>query len=602
NYWSSPVENVTLNTVVNAAFNPANSINNLYIYNPTLPAGSSSQQLLEGWVNVPPSTVMQAARGYITTGVNTVSFTGALHNNNYNFPLQGGSFIRMNLVGNPYPSAISAAEFLNVNGPSGNNRIENTVWFWTDDGSTGGDYAADDYVAFNGLVSVNGVASKRLQFDASGRNINVAQGFVVSATASGVGQNLVFNNTMRRPASGTPFFSTDEVSRFHFTLRNQNNLESEIAVCFREDLTDHFDAHFDSRKMFGNSNIALYTMVNGEPMMIDGYGEHNAHRVIDLGVTAKLAGQHTIEINRIENMDPSVLVFIENIATGEFHNLRNGAFTFNSTGNMTGVHFRLHFREPVTVNAVQESCEQTGGKIEINTPYSGWAYSVRNNEGMVIAMDNNPTAQSIINHVDAGDYTVVLTYTDGYSFEKYVTIEPVVPVNATVEFSATQVSLGAAIIEVMVNSDNATFMSVNMGDGTIYNGMNLVSHAYDQIGTYNVIITVNNEFCTSTYSAVVNVTAPVTTGINNLESNQIAVFPNPAKETANVLINLQSNEGNLTMNITDVNGKVVISRQISSQAGLFNEVIDIRNLDSGVYQISVQGAKFNAVKKLVVAK
>lgn len=602
NYWSSPVENVTLNSVVNAAFNPSNSILNLYIYNPALPSGSTSAALLEGWVNVPPSTVMQATRGYITTGANTVSFSGVMHNGGYNYTLEGGPFIRMNLIGNPYPSGISAVDFLNANGPSGTNRIENNVYFWTDDSSQGADYAADDYVAFNGSVSVNGVASKRNQFDAAGRIINVGQGFVVSANSSAVGQQLNFNNSMRRASSGTPFFSTEEVSRFHFTISNQNNLESEIAVCFREDLTDNFDVQFDTRKMFGNPNIALYTMVNGEAMMIDGYGDYNNARVIDLGVTAKLAGTHTIEINKIENMDPSVLVFIENIATGEFHNLRTGAYSFNSTGNMTGVHFRLHFREPVTVNALAESCEQTGGKIEINIPFNGWSFIVKNAEGHIVAMEQNPMVQNEINHLDAGDYTVILTYADGYSFEKYLTVEATTPVNANVEISASTVSLDAAIVEVLVNADNASYMSINMGDGTIYNAVNYVSHAYNQIGTYQVMITVNNEFCTSTYSSVINVTAPITTGINNLDATQIAIFPNPAKETANVMINVPSNEGNLTLNVVDVNGRLVMSRQISANSGIYNETIDLRNLDSGVYQLNIQGNQFKAVKKLVVQK
>lgn len=602
NYWSSPVTGATLGAVVGTAFNPTNSILNLYEYNPSIPTVGTAEGFLAGWVNVPPSTEMLAAKGYITTGASTVSFSGPLNNGDINRILLGGSVIRMNLIGNPYPSGISAADFLALNGTLGNNRIENTLYFWTDDGTQGGDYANDDYVAFNGTITVNGVASKRTQFNDNGRVINAAQGFVVAATPAGVGQNIQFNNTMRRSAANNPFFSVDEISKIHLSLKNQNNIESEMAIAFREDLTDEVDMHFDSKKLFGNANVAIYSMVNETPLMIDGYGELTNSRIIDLGVTAKHSGSHTLEISQIQNIDPSVLIFIENISTGDFHNLRNAPFIFNGGANVNGVLYRLHFREPINVAHANVNCDQTGGSITINTPFEGWDYEVKNTDGQIVYQASNPLGENTIQNLDAGNYTISMTYSDGYNFESYVEIEATTPVNGNISVSSNEVSLADAIVEVLVNAENSTFMSVDMGDGVIYHGLNYVHHAYNQVGTYLVTVTINNATCTETFTSTIKVNDVNTTGIANIENGQVALFPNPAKESVNVFVNVPANAGNLLLNVTDVQGRIVINRQFATQAGIYNETLDTRNLEAGVYQVNIIGKDFNAVKKLVIQK
>jgi len=602
NYWSTPVLGATLGAIVSATSNGNNAIANLYEYNPTIPTVGTAEGFLAGWVNVPPNTVMQEAKGYITTGATTVNFTGTLNNNVVSYTLQGGSVIRMNLVGNPYPSGISAADFLALNGTLGNNRIENTLYFWTDDGSQGGDYANDDYVAFNGTITVNGVASKRTQFDANGRVINAAQGFVVAATPTGVGQNIQFNNTMRRSAANNPFFNVDEISKIHLSLKNQNNIESEMAIAFREDLTDDVDMHFDSKKLFGNANVAIYSMVNEIALMIDGYGELTNNRIIDLGVTAKHSGSHTLEISQIQNIDPSVLIFIENIATGEFHNLRNAPFIFNGGANVNGVLYRLHFREPILVAAENVNCDQTGGSITINTPFEGWDYVVKNTEGQIVYQASNPLGENTIQNLDAGNYTISMTYSDGYNFESFVEIEGTTPVNGNISVSSNEVSLADAIVEVLITAENSTFMSVDMGDGVIYHGLNYVHHAYNQVGTYIVTVTINNATCTETFTSTIKVNDVNTTGIANIENGQVALFPNPAKESVNVYVNVPANAGNLLLNVTDVQGRIVIKRQFATQAGIYNEILDTRSLDAGVYQVNIVGKDFNTVKKLVIQK
>jgi len=335
--------------------------------------------------------------------------------------------------------------------------------------------------------------------------------------------------------------------------------------------------------------------------VIDSYKNINTSRVIDLGITAKVSGLHTIDISKIANIDPTVLIFIENIETGEFHNLRKSPFTFEGGASVVGHLFRLHFREPVNVAVQNESCKLNDGSITINTPFSGWDYRLKNSEGNIVFEALNHTGENIISHLEAGNYTLEMTYEDGYDISEYYTIEAVTPVNAEVAFSSTELTISNATIEVLVNSENVNDISIEMGDGTLYSNVNFVQHTYQQVGIYDVVVTVGNATCTETFNSHVKV-SEITTGIQSLANNLIAIFPNPAKETVNLLINIPANADALNVNILDINGRKVFTHQINPTSGFYNEAIDVSALSAGVYQINVQGNDFNAIKKLIIQK
>src|SRR5690606_31983778 len=139
-----------------------------YYYQPASATSATAQGLLNGWISAPTSMVMDQAKGYITTGANLAGFTGVLNSGDLSYTLEGGTHTNMNLIGNPYPSGIDAAAFRTAN----LGKIEGGVmYFWTDDGSNGGDYTNSDYVTFDGTDVLNGEATKRAAFNSSGRII-----------------------------------------------------------------------------------------------------------------------------------------------------------------------------------------------------------------------------------------------------------------------------------------------------------------------------------------------------------------------------------------------------------------------------------------------
>lgn len=87
-----------------------------------------------------------------------------------------------------------------------------------------------------------------------------------------------------------------------------------------------------------------------------------------------------------------------------------------------------------------------------------------------------------------------------------------------------------------------------------------------------------------------------TVGINELATQQINVYPNPAKEQ--LFIDNSAFDNPLEVKVFDSLGKVIINTKISNQL----EAIDISQLNNGVYFITLRNNGVNQTQKIVVNK
>jgi len=80
-------------------------------------------------------------------------------------------------------------------------------------------------------------------------------------------------------------------------------------------------------------------------------------------------------------------------------------------------------------------------------------------------------------------------------------------------------------------------------------------------------------------------------------NDKIKIYPNPA---SSYIILQRDSESltNLTIRITDVLGKMVFTKTITSPTN--NESVNIRSLPTGVYMLNIQAGDSNVVKKLVI--
>ena len=89
-------------------------------------------------------------------------------------------------------------------------------------------------------------------------------------------------------------------------------------------------------------------------------------------------------------------------------------------------------------------------------------------------------------------------------------------------------------------------------------------------------------------------------GISELNTSLLKVYPNPALNNVTVSWPLTSTGANATIAVTDIQGKVVISREMNSFTGA--ETLDITALKSGMYMVEVSAGDVKMTEKLQIIK
>ncbi|TYA52426.1 T9SS-dependent M36 family metallopeptidase [Formosa maritima] len=82
--------------------------------------------------------------------------------------------------------------------------------------------------------------------------------------------------------------------------------------------------------------------------------------------------------------------------------------------------------------------------------------------------------------------------------------------------------------------------------------------------------------------------------VEEFNSSSYKVYPNPTN--GRLFVKTAKNYGEVTMTLTDINGRQVLSKKVE----LFNEVeIDVNKLQSGIYILSINGQSFSANHKVI---
>lgn len=349
-FWSSPVENINISSV----FTPANyQQTRLYYWDQSkdnlVPGGGSEAK--GEWISA-TGQIMQAGKGYISQSPTlpassyplqaNVQFTGKP--NNGEIKLTGNAAVHnpgnpnddLNLVGNPYPSAIDADEFINQN----NTDISGTLWFWThntvnNQNTSGEQYTNDDYASYNlsgGIKAASGGVTPN-QYIASG------QGFMVE-TLSTV-SSIKFNNSMRIENNNNQFFrgtdtknsSVSEKDRIWLNLESSNGgAFSQILVGFFENATDGIDQGYDGMKI-SEGWVNLYSTIDSLKYAIQGLSSFNSDKKVALGFQTYIEDSsmlYTISVEKIEGVLENNDVFLVDNELNITHDLKQGNYNFTT--------------------------------------------------------------------------------------------------------------------------------------------------------------------------------------------------------------------------------------------------------------------------------
>lgn len=296
-YWSSPIVNQTGIPGTSYSYNSNTSTQDDSDDSPSDP----------GWSSY--NGIMIQGVGYASAGGGLATFNGTVGNGPIAVPLAYHPFDNtytqvapgtpFNLVGNPYPSAISAAQFI-----SDNPGIDGTLSFWDDDLSGGTGYSRTDYAYWNGT---GGLGTGPGTIGAPNGFISTAQGFMVRALGSGV--TLNFNNGQRVAGSNNQFFRmSGSDSRLWFSIE-RDSLFNQILIGMLEDATFSEDRLYDAVKMRTGNQISISAVANQTEHAILAFPPPVSTYTVPLYVSVQEDGFYDFRANIMENFNDYQVVF-----------------------------------------------------------------------------------------------------------------------------------------------------------------------------------------------------------------------------------------------------------------------------------------------------
>ncbi|MGJ8661703.1 MAG: PKD domain-containing protein, partial [Bacteroidota bacterium] len=178
-----------------------------------------------------------------------------------------------------------------------------------------------------------------------------------------------------------------------------------------------------------------------------------------------------------------------------------------------------------------------------------------------------------------GTYTLNISDACGTGSESVVISENTVPVAG---YTVSSAFLTSTFTNTSTGG-GSTIYAWDFGDGNTSNLMDPV-HVYSAIGTFTVTLTVTNDCGTNTYTSTVISTNVGLEEINGIGT--IAVYPNPSNGIYNIDFNTNS-DLNFEIQVTNVLGQSVYTKNIGSVNGTHKEAINIKNEAPGVYYVTI---------------
>jgi len=416
NYWSSPV-GVTNNTTNNNDFflymlrdetgpvqftphatgtppqtNPA-TISGRWLY--TFMNGSSYNHW--GLIN-PATTAIGAGEGWSQKGTLSTLRAGlSLTNQEYIFdgkPNNGEILIpaivdtaapsgvdTTSLLGNPYPSAIDARQFISDN----LSLIGGEVLLWDQFRGTNhqlayyeGGYAIITQLAtvrapqYPGLGYLNGGAGPALEPTFF---IPVSQGFFVAIENDG---NLQFNNGQRifkQEALGESIFlnapgsTTNAVDRSSYQTTNlpllrleliaDNGGDREIVIGFSNQFVDAFDKGWDSKNTSVLNETDLYVAHQSDRYIIAAMDEITDQKVIPLGAKGVTSAIYKFKVKEFSNFPATRDIWLHDTEMNVYHDLKSGDYVFNFSQDGLDVNrFEIVFELPTILSISEEELSE----------------------------------------------------------------------------------------------------------------------------------------------------------------------------------------------------------------------------------------------------
>lgn len=339
-YWSSPVAGQTL-----VGFSPLTVSDRFHSFNTTT----------NSWVNENGTNTMIPGKGYAIMAPEPYTSTPQIFNGEFignpnNGDITAGVVIHdpalldYNLLGNPYPSAISVVTLIN-------NTTLGTLYFWTHNTAiTNNAFSSNDYAIRTKFVGTQAVTGGTVP----GAYVSAGQGFFASSSATGT---ITFTNAMRVTGNNSQFFKNTENTQvdpqYYYAWLNMTNTGGafkQLAFGYEEGATNGYDFGTDAAAAPGTF-INFYSLIGSTAYAIQGRAfPWTINDQIPLGYSTTIVGPFDITLDHNDAFFDSKDIFLEDTTTGTAHNLKTGPYTFNTAIGTFNSRFVIHYVNPFLAN------------------------------------------------------------------------------------------------------------------------------------------------------------------------------------------------------------------------------------------------------------
>uniref|UniRef100_UPI003A92F63D HYR domain-containing protein n=1 Tax=Bizionia sp. TaxID=1954480 RepID=UPI003A92F63D len=480
NYWTSPVStdgaSFKIGNVLYDGTNPVNWVPGPSATGSTNPVTLSSRWLYlyenypadsyAAWNDIDTNYDVPVGLGFTMKGsgvghpindLQNYTFVGKPNNGTIITPVTGGNEA---LVGNPYPSAIDATQFINDNAGS----ITGALYFW-EHSKTNNSHITIDYeggYAVRNLLSgvaatspPTGIGSVGMVGKIPERYVAVAQGFYVTGDSDG--GNIIFNNAQRAfkkesEANTSVFFRNETDSEVHTGVENDNLFKlirldfsspegavRHLALGFtpNNEASEAVDYGYDALNTDDNPSDMSFQIEDGK-YIIQGVGEFNAENMYPVTIDMGMTGNAEIALTDLENFDEDPDVLVYDALLGTYTRINVTPYQTNLDAGTHEGRFYIVFQEDNVLstetdefpNVIVNYLNSTN-QIYIKVPYSmdiKQVYLV-NMLGQTIKSWNStnaPLSQECkipVRQLSEGNYIIKVQTTDNQTINKKVIVK-----------------------------------------------------------------------------------------------------------------------------------------------------------------------------------
>ena len=354
---------------------------NHWIWSYNSPVKSTELQNYNQWNFIGSRGVLKTGEGYTMKGTGGTAttdvtqnyvFVGKPNNATISLPLP---LNQIYLVGNPYPSAIDADEFIKnnlkdcVGCTAAQNVFNGTLYFWDHFGVTNNHILAQytgGYAAFNLSGGVAGIANSVLtvhDFSVGSKRpkqyIPVAQGFFIDAPlgTSTSSPSLNFTNNqrafVRETRASSLFIKTigstkksliDTRSKIRLGFDSSKGMHRQLLVTADPNTTSGYDIGYDA-PIFDIKIDDMYWVIDNNAYVIQGINNFNEDQIIPLGLIIGNKGLINIQLDELENIAGDFRIFLFDKLTESYHNIRKGPLNIMMDIGEYKNRFSLRFKD-----------------------------------------------------------------------------------------------------------------------------------------------------------------------------------------------------------------------------------------------------------------